>query len=343
MSELDREDLPREIQDYPKKDDICSSEDLSQEALQTDEMDEEELPADLFEQMAEHLSQPGIYSLVEEFIEKNLEHIWTIYAKATHLKEQGLFEEALEEIDGLVSKIMPITEYIQSEADVQSFSELFELDLFEMLEPSRQLHQSPIPSCDLLSLHGSLLLILGRTEEAITSLGHALAWNPVSHNASILLAEAYKTNEDMDMLYALTIDRFSTAFSRIHMAELYFNLGYYYGKTEQPEDARACFTLSSRYGGKEIAAGALYQLGKMYGKSFQWANDEQLEQSSKACGYPLVPDEKIIQLARFNATESYLDGDYDRANYYIRIAYDLSGSTEDQSFMDMLAEKNIVM
>ena len=43
------------------------------------------------------------------------------------------------------------------------------------------------------------------------------------------------------------------------------------------------------------------------------------------------------------AFESYLDGDYDRANYYIRIAYDLSGSTEDQSFMDMLAEKNIVM
>lgn len=341
MAELDRETLSQEIREYLTKNDLCHPEDLEENALQTEELDR---LANLFNQMADRLTQTDFGSLLEEFIKKNLERVWSVYQKALELKEHGLFEEALEEIDGLVTKIMPLTELADSdEYEVQSFSELFELDLYDMLEPSKQLRNSPIPCCDLLCLHGNLLLTLGRIEESITSLGLALAWNPVSHNASILLAEAYKSNDDMEMLYTLTINRFNTAFSRIHLSELYYNLGYYYGKTQQLDDALACFTLSSRYGGKEIAAAALYQLGKMYGRSFQWASDDQIEKSSKACGYPLVPDEKIIQLARYNATESYLDGYYDRANYYIQIAYDLSGSTEDRAFMDMLAEKNIVM
>lgn len=335
---MDREKQSTEISEHLTEDSVPDMELLTQKVLAAE--NREELLEDLFEQFF----QPQTISQLEKYIEKNLEHIRQAYIKANHLKELGFFEEALDEIDDIVREIMPLNELIQSpDYDVLNFNEPFEFDLYEMLEPSKKIFHSPIPCFNLLCLHGNLLLALGRIEEAITSLGLALTWNPVSHDASILLAEAYKFNEDMEMLYALTIERFNTAFSKIHMAELYYNLGYYYGTIKQPDDAIACFTLCSRYGGQEIAASALYQMEKKYGRSFQWASDDQIEKSANTCGYPLVPDQQIIQLARMKATESYLDGDYDHAIYYIRIALDLSDSSEDRSFLDMLAEKNVVM
>ena len=342
VSELDMEKLPQEIREHLTGDSVHDLEYLSQKVIET--ADNRDLLEDLFTLITDHLSQSQMLPLFEKYIEKSLEQIRSAYTNASHLRDIGLFEEALEEIDGIVREIMPLNELAQSsEYDIQSFNEPFEYDLYEMLEPSKKVRNTPLPCACLLSLHGSLLLSLERVEEAITSLALALTWNPVSHDASILLAEAYKMKNDMDMLYTLTIDRFRTAFSKVHMAELYYNLGYYYGTLNRPEDSVACFTLCNRYGGQEIATSALYQLGKKFRKTFQWANDAQIRTSAETCGYPLVPDDRIIRLARMNATDSYWDGDNDHAIYYIRIALDLSGSPEDRSFLDRLTEDTVVM
>ena len=315
---------------------------LSRRILETETNNE--LFQDLFELVIDLLQQSQTGPLFDAYFKKKLEQIQSVYEKACHLKDIGFYEEALNEINEIVQNIMPMNELFQSmKYDIRNFSKPFEHDLYEMLEPSKKVYNTPIPYSGLLCLHGNLLIALGRIEEAITSLALALNWNPVSHDASILLAEAYKFTNDIDMLYELTISRFSSAYSKIHLAELYYNLGYYYGTENRPEDSVACFTLCSRYGGQEIAASAIYQLEKRYKKSFQWASEAQLEKSAESCGYPLVPDSRIIQLARMNAMRSYLDGDNDQAVYYTQIALDLSDSSEDASFLNLLTASSFIM
>ncbi|MBQ8094664.1 MAG: hypothetical protein IJ242_13985 [Clostridia bacterium] len=306
--------------------------------------DDREISSEIAEIALSYLSEETLESLDDELI-SNREKMHDSYEKAFQLAEMGLYQQAYDVIDDIAQEILPLDFYIHgNNLEFRSFSESFERDLYiEFEHPSVPVQPSPFPCEEIFVLHGSILLALGRIEEAITSLAVALLWNPVSHDAAVMLSEAYKLKNDDEMLLTLTMNSFRYAFRLIHLAELYYNLGYAYAKMERWDDAACCFVLSRRYGGGEIASSAQHQIERHLGRKLQEPDEETVRQCAMNNGFPLGPDPEIIQLAREIGMEYYTDGDYEGAQYYYEIAYELSGDENDSILLSGVTGESPLM
>ena len=111
----------------------------------------------------------------------------------------------------------------------------------------KTVRRAEFPFTNIYLNYGSLLVELGRYEEANAALKKALRWNPVNMGVRAEYMETLKLLGHMDEYYEMAITSFKYAFKSKDLARCYRNLGWYFVEKEMYTEAIGVYVISMQY------------------------------------------------------------------------------------------------
>lgn len=261
---------------------------------------------------------------------------WDSILEEVHFNQyKGNYDKALELIESLVGQVNGLFED-DSVSEYHCFNELFEMILYDYLQhPTKDVRQPDnFPMADIYSTYGSVLIDLGRINDAQMALSEAIRWNPMSCAIAFEYIETLKKSGDMDAFFDHTLEVFQFAFKRKDIGRCYRNLGYYFIEKELWDEAVACFLLSLEFDeDSKMAQSELYYIQSTIQDAYREPSFEEIEKYSKVYDFPIGADDDVIGLAYTLGCQYNKKHEPKLAKYFLQIAYDL---TEDEDILNEL-------
>ena len=248
------------------------------------------------------------------------------------------YEKALALLDPLIesSKVMFRDDRM---SEYHSFDEPFEETLYHYLErPEKDMRPASIPYSHLYLRRASILYELGRHEEAVESCEAALKWNPVCASAYFEMTENKKQLGDMDSYLKLTLDMFKRAFRPQDLAHCYRNLAFWFVEQEMYMEAIGCLFCSLEYEKSQVAQSELFYIQAKTGEELRYPSLEEFQQTAEKYGFPIGPDEDVLNLAYSLGVHCMKKKQYDEARYFLTIVQKLIDSEDVENLLKQIPE-----
>ena len=179
--------------------------------------------------------------------------------------EKKKIEQAGSVLKSEVERVEALNLRAADGKECYSFNTLMEMELFKSLRPDL----APVTSIEeplnrLYAMYGSVLLELGKLDEAEEALAIAMDWTPVSADIAFEHAEVFKQKKDLETFKKLTAAIFSIAYKRRELAHCYRNIGYYFVEKQYYEEAVGSYLLSMSFADAEGRYQAEQELKYIY-------------------------------------------------------------------------------
>ena len=267
----------------------------------------------------------------------------TAIQQATGLCEQKQFEAAVQRLKQEIDRIEKLNLYKDGQADYYDFNTLMEMVMFQTQHPEIQpVADIEEPLNRLYAMYGSILLELGKLDEAGEALSIAMDWDPMSADIAFEHAEVFKQKKDMEAFKRLTAAIFSIAYKRREIARCYRNIGYYFVEQQMWDEAVGCYLLSMSFAEAEGRYQAEQELHYIYEETKGEAERPSIgamRSYGEKYGFPIGPDEKVIETAMLYGKTMLAQKKFQHASYFLDIAYKLTENKEIKQVLDGVNEQ----
>ena len=252
------------------------------------------------------------------------------------------YDKALDILEAIIKNIESSDMYVNdSLSEYFSFADPFEKVLYEITAQSKKtVHEVAVPFAGIYRTYGSVLAEMRRYEEARAALEKARRWNPMNAQIAFAYGDLLKNAGELDRFYELTKEIFGFAFTSNAVARCYRNLGYFFSAKELYKEAIGCYLMSLEFD-QESRSGQteLYNiLRKTKGDVFEPTMDE-LREYGETYGFPIGPDPEVVSLAYALGKRFIDERDFELAEFFLNIAYELTGDPDIRMMIDTLPGK----
>ena len=250
------------------------------------------------------------------------------------------YDKALQMTEALVKKAESLNAFQDDQVSQYFvFDEVFEEVLYDhRYKPTRDLRNAPFPYTEMYAIYGSLLVELGRLEDARAVLQKGLRWNPMNFYIMSEYVETFKMEGDMDTFREKTMEAFRIAIHAPQVARCFRNLGYYYVEKKLYSVAMAAYFLSMRFekDSKQVQS-ELFYINQVAGV-IKPPSYEEAEKYAKKHGFPMDADSEVLGLAYTYGKHYMEEGKSEPARYFLGILYELTRDDDVKRMIDTLPE-----
>ena len=270
---------------------------------------------------------------LEADIMKTLDEVKLNLSKKDYSKALGITEDLITDIEyfGTVEE-NEFNEFL-------IFDETFEEILYWFFfKPQKKICQTIIPYTNVYLTYGSILIILAKYKEARMAIEKALRRNPVNFEINRAYNDTYRFENNWDKFYQLTLDIFKIAFTPKNLAICFSNLGTFFLEKGQYPAAITCYFLSLEYDDREYTfiQSQLFYISTIINKVVEKPSWEEMKKLSKEYGFPLYPDEDVLELTYYNGTKALQENKKNPAKYFLSIYYNLTQDEEVKEILENL-------
>ena len=247
------------------------------------------------------------------------------------------FDRALELMEKLIHKVESMNFYTDDEvSEYRCFDDFFEEILYRHLyETDKEIRRPSINYPELYLTYGSLLVEHDRCREAREVLEKGLHFNPVNFHLFMERCETFKMQGFIDEFFECTKEAFRIAYTPAYAARCWRNLGYYFVEKKLWDEATACYIMSLQFENEsKQAQSELYYIQMKAGREIKKPTVEQMEEYRERFDLPYGADSDVISLAYTYGRMGLEENRTDIASYFLKIAYDLTYSSEIKELLD---------
>ena len=266
----------------------------------------------------------------------------TAFSEAKYRIYKKDYDKALDILEAIITNIESSDMYDNdSLSEYYTFSDSFEKVLYEINSGTKkEVHEVPVPFSEIYRTYGSLLSELERYEEAQAAMEKARRWNPTNAKIAFAYANLMKITGDLDRFYELTKEIFGFAYTSNAVARCYRNLGYFFSKKELYKESIGCYLMSLEYDPMSRSGRSeLFNIMEMTKGDVVDPTLDELKEYGEAYGFPIGPDPNVVSLAYALGKRFVDERDFELAEYFLNIAYELSGDTDIKMMIDTLPGK----
>lgn len=233
--------------------------------------------------------------LPEQIISDILADANDIYDEACSLIGQEKYEEAVEKLAPLVQladefSLPPDTIWMDFNSYLDS---LLYMDYFDDFINDREIGRHPLHPGRILYTYGSLLIELGRPEDALEPLQMLVSYDPVCPKYLAELCEACKRTGNIQDAASNALWALSCASTNQELARAYRDLAYCLGETGAYEDALMINMLSLQYHKTRHAEAEIAWIQKKAGLSPAAYDEETIRKRCEELGIPIGISETV--------------------------------------------------
>lgn len=255
------------------------------------------------------------------------------------------FFKAREILESLIQKLEDANVYTDDEVSVyKDFGETFENVLY-MYRAKTEINERTVrgagyPYATIYTQYGGLLFELGEHYKAIEALEKARKWNPISADIAYELAENYKALGDLDTFLRITQETYSNCFREKTLARYFRNLAFYYSEKKKFREAAACIMASGHYDNTSAnIQSELYYIQEMNGGQRINLSDDDIVEIFEAEGISSLADRDVLGLANSLAVNCIENEQWQGAEYFLEIFYDLTDDNEAEKELARVRRK----
>ena len=276
---------------------------------------------------------------LQSSMNKTLLGINSVIEEANFNIYKGNNEKAEQMLEKMVAHIESSHMYEDDSInEYHSFTEIFQKMLFDYYnQPKKELREVTEPFSELYLAYGSCLHGLGKYRDALSILEKALRWNPADVRILFEYGETWKRLGDLDQFFALNKTAFRYAFHSKDVARCCRNAAYYFVEKKSWPAAVGYLLCSQIYDRDNPSAGSeLYYIQHTAGDSYREPSLKEMENISHQYDIPFGASEEVIYLAYNYAKMLLSNGKFDTAEYFARIAADLTDSSEAKRLLQRI-------
>ena len=255
------------------------------------------------------------------------------------------YYKAREILESLISKLESADMYSDDEVTVyKDFGETFE-DVLYLHRCSSEKNEKILkgagyPYATIYTQYGGLLFELGEHQKAIDALRKARKWNPINADITFELAENYKATGDLETFLETTKEAYAGCFRERTLARYYRNLAYYYSEKKKYREATACIKVSGHYDSTSAnIQSELYYIQEMNGGKRIDLSGEDVDEILEAEGISPFADRDVLGLAGSLANNCIKNEQWQAAEYFLEIFYDLTDDDEAEKELARVRRK----
>ena len=247
----------------------------------------------------------------------------------------GNSEEAL-------SIIEPLINYIESTNIVSEDDEYYYYNLDDIYEEvlisfykrlDKEIRVYDIDYKQIYYIYGLILYELNLYEDSIKALNKALKYNPISREVLFELAENYKVLKDYEAFYKITSLAHNYSYTSLELGRVFRNYGYYFNKTDRYEEAVCMLNISLSYDNNDVTT---TDLGIIMNE--HQIDSFDIDTFRNNYDINLGPNPDVLGIAYNLGKEALTNNSKEGAQYFLGIAYELSGMSEIKELLDQLKD-----
>lgn len=267
----------------------------------------------------------------KEFIKATIEEAHVAMYQKDYQKAIGLMRPLVKTADENTG--------FQNSAAVEyyDFRELMEELLYrQQNKPKGEIRKADFPFTNIYLSYGSMLLDVGRLEEANEVLGKALRWNPVNMIVRSAYMETLKRLGRIEEYGRMCTESFQYAFRGLDLARCYRNLGYYLAEKEHYHEALGVFMLSRQFDPENKNTLSEIEYIKNNAGELKEPTAEEMKEYAAEYGFPIGAHEEVLGIAFAYGKHFAGSRSKKAAKYCFQIVYDLTGDGETKELMERL-------
>jgi len=244
-------------------------------------------------------------------------------------------------IRGLKEPLKKIEEVIENtNGDVYCPQNIFDTCIFLncLGKEVKQEDFPPLNFYDFYLLNAAANFNLNNLEESKTNYEKALKLNPASDICRVQLLNIKSQKNDYENFLDDIYEAFYFAYRRVEIGHLYKYVGDYLKHIKDYEMSVVAYCLSALYDLDDEAykcADEVSKEGKFSLEDKEWLSEEYMNNFYQKYKIPLMPNERIIQLAEQMGDDAYNKKVYPISRFSYGIAYDL---TLDEKYKKILED-----
>ena len=254
----------------------------------------------------------------------------------------GDYTEAKRILEETIERLENSKYYNDTKVQYHTFAGPIEQIIFlKDCDKTREYAAAPEPFATLYLTYGNLLMGMEDFEGAKSAMENAIRWNPVNPNLKLEYADVFRAEGDTEAFFETTLDALTTAYTKDYLGHIYRNIGYYFIEKEKWREAMAAYVLSLHFDSKsEDAAKEIdYIQSRTEGKTGIPSMDE-IRKIAGEEGFTTEANESIVGIAAFYGHKAKDDGRNDVAEYFLSIAYELTGDSNIKDLLDEISDED---
>jgi len=259
------------------------------------------------------------------------------------LVSQRNFDKALEIIESLIRKIEDTGWYLNDDkCEYYCFNHIFEEIIFqEIFKPEKEIKQIPENYAEVYFLYGNILFEIKRYDEAKIFLEKAISYNPVNTEYLFELGEVYKIKKDWNIYLRINRDCLKYAYSGKSIARCYRNYGYYFFEEEKYDTAIVFYFLSISFDKDDMVAHSeLNFISNKTGLEIKCPDPQSMINILKENDIQFGANDLILNIAYSIGLEAHKNNNYEMAEYFYNVVFDLTNDEEIKKLIDKLCVDN---
>ena len=250
------------------------------------------------------------------------------------------YAEAKKILEDTIERLEASQVYNDPKIQYHTFAGPIEQIIFlKDCDKQRDYAAAPEPFATLYLTYGNLLMGMEDFEGAKAALENAIRWNPVNPNLKLEYADVFRVQGDLDEFFETSLDALTTAYTKEYLGHIYRNIGYYFIEKGKWNEAMAAYVLSLHFDSRsgDAAKEIDYIQSKTDGKTGIPSMDE-IKKIAEENGFSTEANEEIVGLAAFYGHKAKDDGRNDIAEYFLNIAYDLTGDGNIRNILEEMSD-----
>ena len=223
------------------------------------------------------------------------------YAEACRLIEAQQYEDALGKLLVLASLIRayPLSEDFVWTDFASSLDSRVYQDYFSEKIGEREIARHPMHPASMLYTLGTLLIEMGRPEEAKEPLKMLMNFDPVCPRYLFELGEAYKRTGQLQDAWNTALWALQCVSNRSELARVYRDLAFCLSETGQYEDSAALYHLSLHYQSSRHAEAEIAWIRRKSGIALDGFNFETISNRCNELNIPVGISETVQRNIEF--------------------------------------------
>lgn len=254
------------------------------------------------------------------------------------------YSKALELIEGLITKLEEAHPYENdSVSEYFTFDGYFEEVLYDFRNnPDRKLRRAQIPFAEIYFFYGNILFEMKQYEKARLALDKALRWNPMNAGIAYERAELEKQDGNLEEFLERTKAIMKNTYKSEDVARGYRNIAFYFVEEKEWAAAKTCLLISMQFDkNQSMAQSELYYIDAETKGSFEPLGQDEMCSFFAEKGIQVGADEDVLGIA-YNYGKHFLDEkEYDGAEYFLNIVYDLTDDAQVKSMIDEAKQRRV--
>ena len=251
------------------------------------------------------------------------------------------FEKALKILEDMVNGYEKMNMYSDDAvSEYYCFTEPMQEIMYEFYnKPEKDLRRAQIDYEAMYFLYGSVLVELGRIDEAKEALKKARRWNPTSPTVGFEYAETFKMEGNFPVFAKITREIYPYIIRKKDLARFYRNMGFYYVEVQEYYAATCCFLFSTGYEKSSMVPAELYYINQKTGEDYN-PSIEELIQCFEEHDIPLGASKDVIGIAYSYGKHFYEEvKDMASTAYYWGIVAEFEDDEEINKVLEQISQE----